>query len=74
MGVGLLIGIFVVNLFNLTGILRSVVILDSAMPAAVFSSILATKYKNEADLVSSVVFVTTVISLVTIPLLLWFLG
>lgn len=74
MGVGLLLGIFTVNIFDLTGILRAVVILNSAMPAAVFSSILATKYKNEADLVSSVVFVTTVISLVTIPLLLVFLS
>jgi hypothetical protein len=74
MGVGLLLGIFVVNIFDLTGILRSVVILNSAMPAAVFSSILATKYKNEANLVSSVVFVTTLISLVTIPLLLMVLS
>lgn len=69
-GIGLLLGFLAVNLFNLTGILRSVVILDSAMPAAVNSSILATKYKNEADLVSSVVLVTTIASLVVIPFLL----
>lgn len=74
MGVGFLLGIFTVNIFNLTGLLRSIVILDSAMPAAVLSSILATKYRNEANLVSSVVFVTTVISLVTIPLLLMILS
>jgi predicted permease len=73
MGVGLLLGILTVNIFNLAGILKSVVILDSAMPAAVISSVLATKYDNEADLVSSVVFVTTVISLITIPLLLMIL-
>ncbi|MFH0768890.1 MAG: AEC family transporter [Chloroflexota bacterium] len=69
-GIGLLLGFLTVNLFNLTGVLRSVVILDSAMPAAVNSSILATKYKNEADLVSSVVLVTTIASLVVIPFLL----
>lgn len=73
-GVGLLIGLFAVSLFNLEGLLRSIVILDSAMPAAVFSSVLATKYRNEADLVSSVVLVTTLISLITIPLLLIFLS
>jgi len=73
-GIGFLFGILTVSIFNLTGILRSVVILDSAMPAAMFSSILATKYRNEADLVSSVVFVTTIISLVTIPLLLMVFG
>ncbi|MFC1934662.1 AEC family transporter [Chloroflexota bacterium] len=70
LGAGLLFGFLTVNLFNLTGILRAVVILDSAMPAAVNSSILATKYENEADLVSSVVFVTTIASLVVIPFLL----
>ena len=72
MGIGLLLGLVSVKLFNLTGIIRSVVILDSAMPAAVFSSILAAKYNNEPDLVSSVVFMTTIISLITIPLLLHF--
>lgn len=70
LGVGLLLGLFTVNLFGLTGVLRSVVILDSAMPAAVNASLLATKYKNEADLVSSVVFITTIASLVIIPFLL----
>jgi predicted permease len=41
------------------------------MPAAVNSSILAIKYDNEADLVSSIVFITTVASLIMIPFLLW---
>jgi predicted permease len=69
-GVGLAFGLLAVNLFQLTGILRAVVILDSAMPAAANSAILATKYRNEAELVSSVVFVTTIASLVIIPFLL----
>ena len=73
-GVGLGLGFLAVSLFHLTGILRAVVILDSAMPAAVNTSMLATKYKNEAELVSSVVFITTIASLVIIPLLLHFLG
>jgi hypothetical protein len=70
LGVGLLFGFLTVNLFNLTGVLRSVVILNSAMPAAVNGSILATKYDSEADLVASVVFVTTIASLFIIPFLL----
>jgi predicted permease len=40
------------------------------MPAAVNAAVIATKYENESDMVSSVVFVTTVISLVSIPFLL----
>jgi predicted permease len=69
-GIGLLFGFLAVTIFNLEGIFRSVVILDSAMPAAVNASIIAAKYDREADLVSSVVFVTTIISLVSIPFLL----
>jgi hypothetical protein len=74
LGVGLLFGFLAVNLFNLTGVLRAVVILDSAMPAAVNASLLATKYDNEADLVSSVVFITTIASLIVIPFLLHMLA
>lgn len=70
MGVGLGIGLVVVRILNITGIFRSVVILDSAMPAAATTSILAAKYKSEADMVSSVVFLTTLISLVSIPFML----
>jgi predicted permease len=69
-GVGLALGFASVNLFHVTGIMRSVVILDSAMPAAANTAILAMKYNNESELVSSVVFVTTVASLVVIPFLL----
>ncbi len=69
-GVGLGIGLLVVWLFSITGVNRSVVILVAAMPAAAASAMLAAKYDNEAGLVSSVVMVTTVASVVVIPLLL----
>ncbi|MFC2045343.1 AEC family transporter [Chloroflexota bacterium] len=69
-GIGLIIGLLVVNIFDITGVFRAVVILNSAMPAAVMSSIFATKYNNEAELVSSVVFLTTIASLIVVPFLL----
>ena len=72
-GVGLGFGFLAVTIFDLTGILRAVVILNSAMPAAVNAAIIATKYDNESDLVSSVIFVTTVASLAVIPFILSFL-
>lgn len=73
-GVGLGIGLLVVQVLDITGVFRSVVILNSAMPAATISVLLATKYNSEAKLVSSVVFVTTLASLVMVPLLLQVLG
>lgn len=74
MGVGLAIGLAIVSALNITGVFRSVVILDSAMPAAATSVLLATKYRNEAEMVSSVVFLTTLISLASIPFMLYLLG
>ncbi len=74
LGGGLVIGFLVAYLFNLTGVFRSVVILVSAMPAAVNTYMIAAKYKNEDDLVASVVFVTTVLSLILIPFLLHILA
>jgi predicted permease len=74
MGVGLAIGFAIVSALNITGVFRSVVILDAAMPAAAAAAILAAKYRSEAEMVSSVVFLTTLVSLVSIPFLLHLLG
>jgi predicted permease len=74
MGVGLAIGLAVTSFLNITGVFRSVVILESAMPAAATAAILAAKYRNEAEMVSSVVFLTTLVSLASIPFLLHMLG
>ncbi len=65
-----LLGFICVNLFYVSGLMCSVVILDSAMPSAANTAILAMKYNNESELISSVVFVTTIASLVVIPFLL----
>ena len=71
---GLALGLLMANVLGLTGLTRSVVVIVSAMPAAANSSILAAKYDNEAEEVSSVVFLTTVAALGVIPLLLHFYG
>jgi predicted permease len=70
LGVGLGLGLLAVEIFDLTGVLRSVVIFNAAMPAAVTTSLLAMKYDNEPDLVASVVFVTTIASLIMMPFLI----
>lgn len=70
LGGGLALGFLAAYLFNITGVMRSVVILVSAMPSAMNTYLLAAMYKNEEELVASVVFVTTAASLVIIPVLL----
>jgi hypothetical protein len=73
MGVGFALGMLVVWLLGLEGVPRAVVIFESAMPAAVVTTVLCAKYKNEEELVSSVVLATTVAAIGVIPALLYYL-
>lgn len=72
-GGGFALGLLAVWLFGLTGVPRAVVLFEAAMPSAVFCTILASRYENEAELVSSVVLTTTIMSIVTVPLLIFYL-
>jgi malate permease and related proteins len=73
MGGGFCLGLLAVWVFGLTGIPRAIVLFESAMPSAMFASVLASRYENETELVSSVVLATTILSVVAIPALLYYL-
>ena len=73
-GVGLAVGFLVADLLDISGVYRSVVILESAMPAAAMSAIVTTKFRSEEDLVASVVLTSTIISIIIIPFLLHILA
>lgn len=73
MGGGFAFGLLAVWLFGLTGMPRNIVLFESAMPAAIIAAALATKYENEAELVSSTVLLSTLASVAVIPALLYFL-
>jgi malate permease and related proteins len=70
---GFALGILAVWLLGLVDVNRAVVLFEASMPSAVFVSVLATKYKNEEELVSSVVLATTLMAIPVIPALLYFL-
>jgi malate permease and related proteins len=74
LGGGMALGFLAAWFFHLEGVFRSVVILVSAMPAAVNTYMITAKYRSEPELVASVVFVTTVASLFLIPFLLHILA
>jgi hypothetical protein len=73
MGVGFGLGLLIVWLLGLEGVPRAVVIFESTMPAAVMNVVLCAKYKNETELVASVVLATTLAAVVVVPALLYFL-
>jgi len=61
-------------LFGLHGPARQARILEASMPSAVLSTIIATEFDLEPAFVTSVVFVTTILSPLTITPLLSYLG
>lgn len=64
--IGPALGLAVALLLGLQGVSRNVVIVQSAMPTAVTAIILATEYRAEPEFVTSAVFTSTLVSLVTI--------
>jgi len=72
--VGPVIGLAMVALFGLNSTARKVGITEAGMPSAVMTTILANEYKLDASLVTAIVFVSTILSPLTLTPLLYFLG
>ncbi len=71
---GLALGLLCVYGFELEGLARKVVLFNSIMPSAVISFLIAQKYDKDGALSSSIVLLTTILSVVLIPLMLVWLG
>jgi predicted permease len=71
---GAVCAVVFIALFGVSGVERKVLLLASIMPAAVINVIIAQRYSTDPSLVASAVVLGTVISLVTIPLVLYFAG
>ena len=69
-GGGVLVALVIINLLSIDGLVKDIIVLQAAMPSAVMSLILAAKYNRDASLVASVVLITTVLSMISIPLIL----
>ncbi|MDA3886912.1 MAG: AEC family transporter [Candidatus Delongbacteria bacterium] len=53
---------------------KSVVVLQSAMPCMAMIVIIATEFKSDPELAAKNVFLTTLLSAVTLPIVYWFIG
>ena len=70
--IGFSAGLLLVELLNLEGIMRGVMIVQAAMPVAVFNYLLAARYDRHPDDVAGAIVVSTLISFVSLPFLLNF--
>lgn len=72
LGTGFSVGYAVATLLGLEGVARGVTILQSAMPVAVFSYLFAVRYDRSPEEVAGTVVLSTMLSFLSLPLLLWF--
>jgi hypothetical protein len=72
--IGPLIGLALAALFGLKGTARQAGVTETAMPSAVSTTMLAAEYKLEPQLITAIIFVSTVLSPLTLTPLLVFLG
>jgi hypothetical protein len=68
---GLAAGYAVVTLLDIDGLNRQIILLYSSLPSAVVNFVLTEKYNQDPQLAASIILLTTLISVATIPLVLW---
>ncbi len=71
-GLGVAGGAFVAWLFGMSGIERGVLIVQSAMPVAVFNFLFARMFGADPDEVAGLVLISTLASYVTLPFVVAF--
>ena len=71
---GPIVGFILIKLFGLSGISAGVVLIQSSMPSAILCYLVASIYSPKVivDNISSTIVVSTIMSLVTIPITLFF--
>lgn len=69
---GFLVALALVTLLGLEGPARGTVIIQSSMPIAVFSYMFALRYDNRPDEIAGMVFISTILSFASLPLLMAF--
>lgn len=71
-GVGFLVGWATAEAFGFEGAARGVLILECAMPVAVFNFLFAERYNNQPEEVAGMVVISTLLSFASLPFLLAF--
>lgn len=65
-----LIALIIVTLLDIKGLNSNVILTESAMPSAMLALVLAINYKLDVKVVGASIFLTTVLSMITLPILL----
>jgi len=71
--IGPIIGFVLIKIFNLSGYAAGVLLIQSAMPSAILTYLIASMYspKKIVDNISSMIVVSTLMSLITVPIIVF---
>tara|TARA_B100000965_G_C19472424_1_gene704728 strand:+ start:147 stop:1049 length:903 start_codon:yes stop_codon:yes gene_type:complete len=71
--VGPIIGFSIIKIFNLSGFAAGVLLIQSSMPSAILSYLVAVMYspKKVVDSISGMILVSTLMSLITVPIVVF---
>ena len=71
--IGPIIGFMIIELFDLSGFAAGVLLIQSAMPSAILTYLVAEMYspKKVVDSISSMIVVSTLMSLITVPIIVY---
>ncbi len=71
--IGPIIGFFIIKIFNLSGFAAGVLLIQSSMPSAILTYLIASMYspKEIVDNISSMIVVSTLMSLITVPIIVF---
>ena len=72
--VGPILAVIVASWFGLQGLNRATSIIEASMPTAVITTILAVEFNVRPGLVTSTVVLTTILSAITLPIVITWLG
>ena len=70
-GMGVAISFTIASLFGFDGAQRGAFVLQCSMPVAVYNYVYSQMYNSRPEEIASFVVVSTIMSVVTVPLLLW---
>ena len=71
--IGPIIGFLIIKIFNLSGFPAGVLLIQSSMPSAILTYLVAEMYspKKVVDSISSMIVVSTLMSLITVPIIVF---
>ena len=71
--IGPIIGFLIIKVFNLSGFGAGVMLIQSSMPSAILTYLIASMYspKEIVDNISSMIVVSTLMSLITVPIIVF---